>query len=381
MSRMSWTLLCATVVVVLASSSRCQDHDPSHHNDNPHDPHNPPTTDSHGCDSHKTAALKQRWKYLLAQKTASEKLYLYQSVLSDIAKTSRYLAALLRSTYLTQAHHSKTKAAEMFFMCWDYIIITYPDEDKLKHQIYYDAATRAELARGFYGNAPLIARSLLAVFGETLLTVSDKLAWSACLNAIAEKVQYIAGNVKVEAICHVDADTGIPGFPIFGNVVFTQLLYGGETTIRVSLCGFNDTMNHGWHVHAVGSTDNYCLAAGPHFNPRNQQHGAPTDINRHVGDLGNFKADYKGKVFLKFQDKKCRFRAPITSSAEPSLYTGTKTTWEEVEILPVCSMVTPAHALHAASSTPVSLPINERSLAAVRMNPIIYRIAATTRIY
>jgi len=27
-------------------------------------------------------------------------------------------------------------------------------------------------------------------------------------------------------------------------------------------------------------------------------------VDRHVGDLGNFKADYKGKVFMKFQDKK-----------------------------------------------------------------------------
>ena len=116
---------------------------------------------SHGCDSHKTAALKQRWKYLLAQKTASEKLYLYQCVLSDIAKTSRYLAALLRSTYLRQAHHSKTKAAEMFFMCWDYIITSYPDEHKYKDQIYYEVATKTEMARGFYGNSPLIAKSLL----------------------------------------------------------------------------------------------------------------------------------------------------------------------------------------------------------------------------
>jgi len=63
--------------------------------------------------------------------------------------------------------------------------------------------------------------------------------------------------------------------------VFVQL-YGGTTVISVSLCGFNDTKKHGWHVHAVGNTDNQCAAAGPHFNPLNLQHGAPTDQYRFV---------------------------------------------------------------------------------------------------
>jgi len=118
--------------------------------------------DPHGCDDHKLAELKQRWAYLLSQKTAAEKVYLYEAVLADIAKSSRYLAELLRSSYHSEAHHSPTKAAELFFACWDYIITAYPDDDKLKDQIYYDAATRTELARGFYGNSPLIAKSLLA---------------------------------------------------------------------------------------------------------------------------------------------------------------------------------------------------------------------------
>jgi len=51
----------------------------------------------HGCNDHKLASLKQRWKYLLAQKSASEKLYLYQAVRNDIAKYSQYVAQLLRS--------------------------------------------------------------------------------------------------------------------------------------------------------------------------------------------------------------------------------------------------------------------------------------------
>jgi len=40
------------------------------------------------------------------------------------------------------------------------------------------------------------------------------------------------------------------------SVLCTVQLYGGHTSIRVSLCGFNDTTYHGWHVHTTGSIDN-----------------------------------------------------------------------------------------------------------------------------
>ena len=60
------------------------------------------------------------------------------------------------------------------------------------------------------------------MFGKTLLTTSEKQSWSGCLGKVAEKVKLIAAEVKLSAICHVDEDTGIPGFPITGNIIFTQ---------------------------------------------------------------------------------------------------------------------------------------------------------------
>jgi len=63
------------------------------------------------------------------------------------------------------------------------------------------------------------------VFASTVLhDVSEKLTWTTCLSVIAETIQYIAGTVYVEAICHIEPTSGIPEYPISGNVVFAQLV-------------------------------------------------------------------------------------------------------------------------------------------------------------
>lgn len=60
---------------------------------------------------------------------------------------------------------------------------------------------------------------------------------------------------------------------------------------------------HGFHVHQLGD----CSApdgtsAGGHFNPDDMPHGAPTDTERHVGDLGNLSADGTGKAHFEWTD-------------------------------------------------------------------------------
>lgn len=54
---------------------------------------------------------------------------------------------------------------------------------------------------------------------------------------------------------------------------------------------------HGLHVHANGDCSAAdASSAGGHFNPTGRHHGSPTDIDRHVGDLGNVEAGTDRRV-------------------------------------------------------------------------------------
>ncbi|MTI87309.1 MAG: superoxide dismutase family protein [Balneolaceae bacterium] len=48
---------------------------------------------------------------------------------------------------------------------------------------------------------------------------------------------------------------------------------------------------HGFHIHQYGDcTAEDGSSAGGHYSPRNNDHGSPTQDNRHMGDMGNLVA-------------------------------------------------------------------------------------------
>lgn len=53
-----------------------------------------------------------------------------------------------------------------------------------------------------------------------------------------------------------------------------------------------------------------CTSAGPHFNPHGKEHGAPTDADRHAGDLGNVEAGADGVAKILISDKQISLTGP-----------------------------------------------------------------------
>ncbi|RDX49886.1 hypothetical protein OH76DRAFT_1438193 [Lentinus brumalis] len=102
------------------------------------------------------------------------------------------------------------------------------------------------------------------------------------------------------------------GETVSGTVTFTQPFPTAPVTISGEVKSLHPSAEHGFHVHASGDLSNGCTSAGPHFNPFERTHGAPTDINRHVGDLGNIAADSKGVAAFSFEDTLISLNGPLS---------------------------------------------------------------------
>ncbi|KAJ4386880.1 Superoxide dismutase [Cu-Zn] [Gnomoniopsis sp. IMI 355080] len=109
----------------------------------------------------------------------------------------------------------------------------------------------------------------------------------------------------VKAVCVVRGDTKIAG-----TVTFEQASESDPTTVSWDITGHDANAERGMHIHTFGDNTNGCTSAGPHFNPHNKTHGAPSDENRHVGDLGNITTDAQGNSKGSVQDKHIKLIGP-----------------------------------------------------------------------
>lgn len=103
-----------------------------------------------------------------------------------------------------------------------------------------------------------------------------------------------------------------PESKAFGTVAFEQVSSTGAVTVTGDLQNLDPSVRRGFHIHQLGDTTNGCLSAGPHFNPYNKNHGAPSDSERHVGDLGNIESDRFGIAKFTIQDSMITLNGPLS---------------------------------------------------------------------
>jgi Cu-Zn family superoxide dismutase len=112
------------------------------------------------------------------------------------------------------------------------------------------------------------------------------------------------GNVE-KAICILYPTQGNN---VSGTITFTQT----EKGVRVvaNLQGLSKG-KHGFHIHEFGDCNSAdAMSAGGHYNPEGKSHGAPMDMSRHMGDMGNIEADESGKAHLEYTDAVIKLNGP-----------------------------------------------------------------------
>jgi Cu-Zn family superoxide dismutase len=85
-----------------------------------------------------------------------------------------------------------------------------------------------------------------------------------------------------------------------------------EIKIYGKITGLKQNSKHAIHIHEFGDLTENCTSCCAHYNPFNKEHGDRTDINRHVGDLGNIETNDKGESEFLFTDKLVKLRGPYS---------------------------------------------------------------------
>ena len=87
-----------------------------------------------------------------------------------------------------------------------------------------------------------------------------------------------------------------------------------QSPVRISgqISGLTPNALHGFHIHMKGDISGGCGSTGGHYNPREQTHGSPNDLVRHVGDLGNIQAGSDGVANFDFTDHQVSLFGPAS---------------------------------------------------------------------
>jgi Cu-Zn family superoxide dismutase len=89
-----------------------------------------------------------------------------------------------------------------------------------------------------------------------------------------------------------------------GTITFT--VTGTKMHVYGEISGLTPG-EHGFHVHEYGVWNEDGMATGGHFNPTGEAHAGHDSPRRHVGDMGNVKADENGVAKVDLEDELMSF--------------------------------------------------------------------------
>jgi Cu-Zn family superoxide dismutase len=117
-----------------------------------------------------------------------------------------------------------------------------------------------------------------------------------------------AGGAVTKATAQLIPTTKVES-KVKGTVTFTKT--PGGIHVHGEISGLTPG-EHGFHVHEFGVWNEDGMATGGHFNPTGAPHAGHDSPRRHVGDMGNIKADDSGVATVDLDDTEMTFDGPTS---------------------------------------------------------------------
>ena len=136
---------------------------------------------------------------------------------------------------------------------------------------------------------------------KTIYLNISLLAMLICATSFQSSVNPVSDNQSINAVTKaVCVLYPTQGNNVTGTITFTKVENG--VRIVADIKGLTKG-KHGFHIHECGDCSSVDgSSAGGHFNPGGKSHGAPMDMMRHMGDMGNIEADEQGHAHLDYVD-------------------------------------------------------------------------------
>merc|ERR1711957_321269 len=133
--------------------------------------------------------------------------------------------------------------------------------------------------------------------------------------------------------CAVIHLTGAEDSGITGIITITQQAPDSEIEIKGEVSGLT-AGTHGMQIREFGNFTDGLISAGAIFNPDCRVHGAPEDVERMAGDLGNIEVDEEGKAVIDMVDKVATLSAIDRCLLDHWQFLRTKMIWARVRMIP-----------------------------------------------
>jgi Cu-Zn family superoxide dismutase len=249
------------------------------------------------CSATELDKVQRRWKWLMAETQTAQKVQLYRAVREFIDKRQPNVKIFADVNPIPEPVEL---TAYRMFSILGASIDSLRTKEKLISSMHYELLMRPERVLTARNAGSLhVVDAFINVVGPAILEPEELTSWEQCLTDMKVSWKFICESLRLHASCDVTTTSGDPDYPIHGTINFMQQVIKGRTTINIELDGFppgNSTKKYGMHIHAGGTTEDRCKSAGSHFNPHSEDHGTPSDENKHVGDLGNIEVHRDGRV-------------------------------------------------------------------------------------